>query len=75
MFGRMAFSATASVHALRNHIGAAHTHLNLFSMMAEASPEQALKLLDRSPAIVGRLDKAADLLDKLHEPWRSPIAP
>ncbi|NER32354.1 MAG: GAF domain-containing sensor histidine kinase, partial [Symploca sp. SIO1C4] len=70
MFARMAFSATTSVHALRNHIGAAHTHLNLFAMMADSSPDQAARLLARTPAIVGRLDKAADLLDKLHEPWR-----
>jgi signal transduction histidine kinase len=35
IFGRMAFTAAASVHALRNHIGAFRAHLQLMQYMSQ----------------------------------------
>ncbi|MCP4544789.1 MAG: hypothetical protein GY832_47425 [Chloroflexi bacterium] len=70
VFGKMAFSAAASVHALRNHIGAFQMHLNLIRSLP---PEQRDQILSISDQIIGRLDEATELLDHLHEPWRTTI--
>jgi signal transduction histidine kinase len=70
IFGKMAFSAAASVHALRNHIGAFQMHLTLIRSLP---PEQRDKILAVSDKIMERLDEATELLDHLHEPWRATI--
>lgn len=70
IFGKMAFSAAASVHALRNHIGAFQMHLTLIRSLP---PEQRDKILAVSDQIMERLDEATELLDHLHEPWRATI--
>ena len=70
VFGKMAFSAAASVHALRNHIGAFQMHLNLIRSLPPEHREQILAVSDK---IMERLDQATDILDNLHEPWRSTI--
>ena len=70
IFGKMAFSAAASVHALRNHIGAFQMHLNLIRSLPPEHREQILEVSDK---IIERLDQATDILDNLHEPWRSTI--
>lgn len=69
-FGRMAFSATASVHALRNHVSATRTYLHLLRILPEFSEEEQQEMLQKSPSILERLDKAADILDNLHSPWQ-----
>ena len=66
IFGQMAFSATASVHALRNHIGALRIYLHLLGI---TPPEQLEEILDSNPKIVARLDEAVEILDNLHQPW------
>ncbi|HDQ72098.1 MAG TPA: GAF domain-containing protein [Chloroflexi bacterium] len=68
IFGKMAFSAAASVHALRNHIGAFQVHLNLIRSLP---PEQRESMLAVSDKIIHRLDEATEILDHLHEPWRA----
>lgn len=68
IFGTMAFSAAASVHALRNHIGAFRGHFELLGM-EQLTPDLRQQLLASNPRIRARLDEAADILDKLHEPW------
>lgn len=74
MFGRMAFSATASIHALRNHISAVSTYLDFLGMVSEtAEPQQIQQLLKRSRTVSQRLHKAADIIDHLHEPWRQAV--
>jgi signal transduction histidine kinase len=70
MFGRMAFGATASIHKLRNQIGAARTYLYLLDSMSDIPAENLRELLADVSLISGRLDQAADLLDSLHQPWR-----
>ena len=69
-FGRMAFGATASIHKLRNQIGAARTYLHLLDNLYGIPIEQLPDLLADVPQIAHRLDQAADLLDSLHEPWQ-----
>ncbi len=77
MFGRMAFSASASVHALKNHIGAIRLPLQLINMalknpdaFPEAERRQLLAGLENDSDVFRHLNSAADLLDHLHEPWR-----
>jgi signal transduction histidine kinase len=70
VFGKMAFSAAASVHALRNHIGAFQMHLNLIRSLP---PDQRDQILAVSDQIMERLDQATEILDHLHEPWRTTI--
>ncbi|RLC67981.1 MAG: hypothetical protein DRI48_00820 [Chloroflexi bacterium] len=67
VFGRMAFSAAASVHALRNHIGAFQMHLHLIQV---TPPERREEIMQLSSKMLERLDEAAKILDNLHEPWR-----
>jgi signal transduction histidine kinase len=70
VFGKMAFSAAASVHALRNHIGAFQMHLNLIRSLP---PQQRDEILAVSDQIMDRLNQATEILDNLHEPWRTTL--
>lgn len=70
MFGKMAFSATANIHALRNHISAFQAYIRVMDLTTELSTEQRQELLEISPNILDHLNKASDILDSLHEPWR-----
>ncbi len=77
MFGKMAFSAATSVHALKNHLGAIRLNLQMVNMAIKYPdnfPEQAradiLQHLEPGSALFERLDQAADMLHNLHEPWR-----
>ncbi len=70
IFGKMAFSAAASVHALRNHIGAFQVHLNLIRSLP---PEQRDQILTLSDKIMDRLTEATKILDSLHEPWQMTV--
>lgn len=65
IFAKMAFSSAAYVHALRNHIGAFRMYFQM------ARPKLADKMLQElGDDVLERLNKAADILDNLHEPWR-----
>jgi signal transduction histidine kinase len=77
VFGRMAFSASASVHALKNHIGAVRLNLQMLDMVLkspdsfpEAERTEILRQFERGSPLFERLDNAAQMLDSLHEPWR-----
>ncbi len=70
MFGRLAVSATASVHALGNHLSAAYTFVQMLTVIADYPQEQKDQILASSPAILERLHQANKLLDNLHEPWQ-----
>ncbi|RLC86853.1 MAG: hypothetical protein DRJ03_07590 [Chloroflexi bacterium] len=67
VFGKMAFSAAAFVHKLRNHIAAFQTHLHLVQV---APPDRRDEILALSDKMLERLNEAADILNHLHEPWR-----
>ncbi|MCI0399211.1 MAG: ATP-binding protein [Chloroflexi bacterium] len=69
MFARMAFSAAASVHGLRNNISAFRTFLGLVQMTAHLPLDRRQRVLDSSDEVLGRLNEAADILDNLHKPW------
>lgn len=65
IFAKMAFSSTAYVHALRNHIGAFRIY---FQMIQPHLGNE--KLQKFGIPVLDRLNKSADILDNLHEPWR-----
>jgi signal transduction histidine kinase len=70
IFAKMAFSAATSVHALRNHVGLVRGQVQLLQMIDELPADKRQKVLDSIPKTMSRLDKIADILDTLHEPWR-----
>jgi signal transduction histidine kinase len=74
IFGKMAFGAAASVHALKNHIGVVRASLQVLSLIESFPEEQRRELLGQlgelSKPIFSNLDQVADILDNLHEPWR-----
>jgi signal transduction histidine kinase len=70
MFGKMAFSAAAAIHALRNHVGATRIYLQLLEMGNQLPPEKQLELLRSGSIALVHLNEAVDILDNLHEPWR-----
>jgi signal transduction histidine kinase len=74
IFGKMAFSAAASVHALKNQIGVVRASLQVLSLIESLPEEQRHALLGQlgelSKPIFSNLDQVADILDNLHEPWR-----
>lgn len=67
VFGKIAFSAAASVHILRNHINAFQTLLHLVKVVP---PERHTEILSLSDTIADRLDEAVEILNNLHQPWR-----
>ncbi|HNT78244.1 MAG TPA: HAMP domain-containing sensor histidine kinase [Anaerolineae bacterium] len=67
MFGRMAFSAATSVHAMRNHVGVVRLHLDLLERMPL---EEVSAQLQHNDQIKERLDQVTRILDTLREPWR-----
>jgi signal transduction histidine kinase len=70
MFGKMAFSAAAYVHELRNHIGNFRTYLDLTRLLPQLSAERSQEVLESVPDVLVHLNRAADILDNLREPWR-----
>jgi signal transduction histidine kinase len=70
MFGKMAFSAAAYVHELRNHIGNFRTYLDLTRLLPQLSAERSQEVLETALDVLLHLNRAADILDNLHEPWR-----
>ncbi len=70
MFGKMAFSAAANIHALRNHVGTTRTFAQLLSLGNNLSPAQRDKVLESSPDAFNHLNEAVNILDNLHEPWQ-----
>ncbi|GAB4158326.1 MAG: hypothetical protein Fur005_13040 [Roseiflexaceae bacterium] len=68
IFGKMAFSASASAHALRNHVGAVRTNLQLIRMVDQLAPEQRREVFEHIPAMIDRLTNATELLDHLDRP-------
>jgi signal transduction histidine kinase len=69
VFGKMAFSAAANVHALRNHVGAFRAFMQILAMVKD-DPIQLREMLDSTDRYVKRLEVATAILDGLHEPWR-----
>ena len=69
LFGKMAFSAAANIHALRNYIGAPRTYLQLLEIKDQLSPDLLEELQDTGAGALTHLNKAIKILDNLHEPW------
>ncbi|MCB8943397.1 MAG: GAF domain-containing protein [Ardenticatenaceae bacterium] len=68
-FGRMAFSATASVHDLRNHVGVVRNYLHLLTMIHKLPQDQHADILADVPTMMERLTAVTEILDNLHQPW------
>ena len=73
MFARMAFSAAASVHALRNHIGAFRTFIGLVNLFPQMSADRFSRILSSANELRQRLDESAHLLDNMHKPWQQTV--
>jgi signal transduction histidine kinase len=73
MFARMAFSAAASVHALRNHIGAFRTFIGMVRMFPEISRDSFSRLVDATGELNQRINESAHLLDNMHKPWQQSV--
>ena len=69
-FGRMAFSATAAVHDLRNHVAVVRNYLHLLTLVHQLPPEQHQAVLSEVPAMMERLTAVTVILDNLHQPWQ-----
>lgn len=70
LFGRMAFSSTAAVHGLGNHLSIIGTYLNMLQNLDDFSDSQKEELVETNGRMIDRIDKALLLLDNLHEPWQ-----
>ena len=70
LFGRMAFSATASVHGLSNHLSIIHTYLHMLDSLDDFSDSQQEEIAETTARMLDRVQKSLQLLDNLHEPWR-----
>jgi signal transduction histidine kinase len=69
LFGKMAFSAAANIHALRNYIGAPRTYLQLLEIKDQLSPDLLEELQETGAGALEHLNRAIEVLDNLHEPW------
>ena len=70
LFGRMAFSSTAAVHGLGNHLSIIGTYLHMLQNLNDFSDSQKEELAETNARMIERIDKALLLLDNLHEPWQ-----
>lgn len=70
VFGKMAFSAAAAVHDLRNRIGSARMYLYLMQQFPTLPPAQQDEVLRLNQDLQAQLGDTLHLLDRLHEPWR-----
>jgi signal transduction histidine kinase len=73
MFARMAFSASASVHALRNHIGSFRTFISLVRRFPQVSAERFSRIIESTGELIQRLDESAHLLENMHMPWQQSV--
>lgn len=69
LFSRMAFSATASVHGLSNHLNVIGNYLQMLQNLDKFSDNQQQEITASMPQMVERAQKSLRLLDNLHEPW------
>lgn len=69
-FARMAFSASAYLHTLRNRIGSFRTYLGLVQVLPHLDPRQQKEIIATGRKAYQSLDEAAEILDHLHEPWQ-----
>lgn len=70
LFGRMAFSATAAVHGLSNHLSVINTYLQMLQDLNSFSDSQQEEIATVGRQMVDRVQKSLRLLENLHEPWQ-----
>ena len=67
---RLAFSASAYVHTLRNHVGAFGNYLMLAEHIQDLPPDQRHEVEEIRVTVGDLIDQTAHILDNLHQPWR-----
>lgn len=71
IFGKMAFSASASIHDLRNRVGAVRGFLQVLKHFHQVPKAQRTAMLDELTEPVFRnLDEIVNTLETLHEPFQ-----
>jgi signal transduction histidine kinase len=71
IFGKMAFSASASVHALQNHLGVIKGNLQLAPLLGQMDEDTKLNFLNHQiPRTLERIEEMRKLVEGLHEPWQ-----
>ncbi|MEW5870421.1 MAG: ATP-binding protein [Chloroflexota bacterium] len=71
IFGKMAFSATAGLHAFRNHVGYVRMSVHFLDHLRRQSTGLDGEVWDRQvPSMLDRLDQIKDILNSLHQPFR-----
>ncbi len=70
IFGKMAFSAAAYIHSLRNHVGVSRNYIEMMKMIPKMSETQRDKFMKSGDDVLFHLNEAVSILDHLHEPWR-----
>ncbi len=71
IFGKMAFSASASIHALANNISVVRGNLQVRKLLDQPSNDEQRALFEQLYEPMFRnLDQIAETLDTLHEPWQ-----
>lgn len=73
LFGRMAFSATASVHGLGNHLSVIYTYLQMLQELDDFSDSDREAIEKANAEMLKRANKSLQLLDNLHEPWQHTV--
>jgi len=64
IFGKMAFTASASVHALKNHMGVINGTLQIVKETLDGDNK------DMTNAAIKRMKEMTLLVNSLHEPWK-----
>jgi signal transduction histidine kinase len=76
LFGKMAFSAAAYVHELKNHVTVAKGAIQLVQTIDTFPPQLQEEIRSNIPIILQRLNVVTGIIEKLHEPWhQSPDSP
>lgn len=68
IFGKMAFTAAAAVHELKNKVGVVRMSMQLIKDL----PDEALITIrdEITEPVLRSLEQMTDMLDSLHEPWQ-----
>lgn len=70
VFGKMAFSASKSIHEFKNHIGFVRGQIQLLAYIKDLPEESVVELVQSIPNVFKRLDTISNLLENLREPWQ-----
>lgn len=70
LFAKMAFSSTAYIHDLNNHIAVARASMGMLPNYDKLDAQMKQRFLETLPRAIERLNEASQIISNLHEPWR-----